>query len=194
MDWEQRFKDKDTPWQRPGLNPAFAEWFGGAAGIGGLSVLVPGCGTAPEPLALARLGAAVTCLDVAPTAIARQQEAFATAGQRATFVLSGLDGWRPDHPVDVIYEQTCLCAISPKLRPDYERFAFDSLKPGGRLFALFMQTGVRGGPPYDCPLDDMRALFPANRWRWPAAAPLRADHHRGSHELGFVLEREQASR
>ena len=189
MTWDERFQANDTPWQRPGLNPAFEVWFRDAASVHGKQVLVPGCGTAPEPLALARLGADVTGLDIAPTAIARQKEAFAKAGLTAQWITAGIADWRPALGVDAIYEQTCLCAIKPETRTGYETFAFDSLKPGGVLYALFMQTTRPTGPPFHCELAEMRALFPAGRWRWPATDPIRSDHPIGAYELGCLLER-----
>ncbi|MEJ1978925.1 MAG: hypothetical protein WDN49_25190 [Acetobacteraceae bacterium] len=42
--------------------------------------------------------------------------------------------------------------------------------PGGALFILFMQTGRADGPPFDCKLDAMQALFAAG-WSWPDTLP-----------------------
>ncbi|MFN3188907.1 MAG: hypothetical protein ACE361_00155 [Aureliella sp.] len=68
--------------------------------------------------------------------------------------------------MDAIYEQTCLCAISPRQRTDYERILHACLKKGGRLFALFMQTDASEGPPFHCDLQAMKELFPGERWSW----------------------------
>ena len=192
MDWDARYRQRDTPWQRPGLNPAFETWFGGAsaARLRGEHVLVPGCGRAPEPAEFARRGASVTGLDIAPTAIAWQTEACAKAGLAGQFLLADIVTWRPDPPAGLIYEQTCLCAIHPRERAAYEAFAFGSLKSGGELYALIMQNSVRpGGPPYHCDVSEMRTLFAPSRWQWQASEPLRSDHPNGMYELGYVLSR-----
>ena len=192
MDWDKRFRERDTPWQRPGLNRAFSVWFDGpgAVAVSGQSVLIPGFGTSPEPLEFARRGVRVTGIDIAPRAVAAQTQALAAAGLTGEFVLAGFGEWRPQQPVDILYEQTCLCAIDPGDRVGYEAFAHAALKPGGRLYALFMQNTIRpGGPPFHCDMAGMRALFAASRWRWPDATPLRSDHPNGMHELGFVLVR-----
>jgi len=193
MDWEKRFRDGQTPWLRSGVNPAFEAWFKGpgALSLRGAKMLVPGFGTAPESLEAAKLGALVTGIDIAPTAVAFQQARFAEAGLDGTFTLGDIATWRPSEPFDLIYEQTCLCAIEPAERTAYEALAAASLKPGGRLHALFMQNSVRpGGPPFHCDLAEMRALFHPARWAWPSTPPIRADHDSlGMFELGFVLNR-----
>lgn len=54
------------------------------------------------------------------------------------------------------------------------------LKTGGRLFALFMQSGNSDGPPFSCELTTMPALFPADRWLWPT------DHFTVEHPVGLT--------
>ena len=104
--------------------------------------------------------------------------------------------WQPPAPLDLVYEQTCLCA----LHPDHWRRYADQLhlwlKPGGRLLALFMQarrdsagSGVVEGPPYHGDINAMRALFPASRWVWPAPPYVAVAHGQGWAELPVVLTR-----
>lgn len=167
MDWETRFAHDDTPWERGGLHPAFEDWRAAGLYETGARVFVPGCGRSAEPEALARLGLEVTGLDVSQTAIAWQRRRFEEAGLTGTFLVADALTWRPETPFDLYYEQTFLCAIPPRLRPEYEEAAFEQLKPGGRLLALFMQKAERGGPPYGCGIEAMRALFGEARWQWP---------------------------
>jgi len=63
------------------------------------------------------------------------------------------------------------------------------LKPGGLLFALFMQTGKEGGPPYHCDIESMRALFPDAQWDWSGPPFCEVPHPAGIHELSTVLRR-----
>ena len=71
-----------------------------------------------------------------------------------------------------------------------------SQRPGGRLFALFVQfprpdaaDGEIQGPPYHCDVNAMRALFPEPRWSWPKPPYPRTTHPRGLAELAVVLDR-----
>lgn len=191
VDWEQRFREDKTPWERGALHPAARAWLDDASAAKGASIIVPGCGRGPEPLAFARAGLQVTALDMAPSAIAFQRRLFADEGLTAALAEGDALAWRPAAPVDLIYEQTFLCAISPGLRGDYEEAVHAWLKPGGRLLALFMQKDEWGGPPYACPPAAMRSLFSPARWRWPETEPVRFDHPslQDVHELGLVLTR-----
>jgi methyl halide transferase len=191
VDWESRFRADDAPWEREGLHPAFAHWSAAGLLTPGASILVPGCGRGEEPLALARAGLKVTTIDIAPSAIAWQRARFADAGLEGEVVLANGLGWRPGTPFDLYWEQTFLCAISPKLRAAYERAARAQLRPGGVLLALFMQKDEPGGPPYGCALPAMRELFTADRWRWPEGEPPAFPHPglSGKPELGVPLVR-----
>ena len=105
----------------------------------------------------------------------------------AEVVQADLLQWTPDQPFDAVYEQTALCALMPDSWADYAERLRTWLKPGGHLYALFMQTGQPGGPPFHCDLDEMRRLFPDADWIWPNTVPLEVPHPTGLHELGFVL-------
>jgi len=191
VDWEGKFRAGEAPWERAGVHPAFHDWVKAGVIAPGLSVLVPGCGRSAEPEAFARLGLGVTGTDMAPSAITWQEARFARAGLEGRFLVTDALAWRPGAPFDLVYEQTFLCAIHPHLRPDWEEMARASLKPGGRLLALFMQKEERGGPPYGCEIEAMRDLLPDSRWRWPEGELKPWPHPSlgGKAELGAVLER-----
>lgn len=191
FDWEARFQADDAPWERQGVHPALIDWIDSGVLKPGQNVLTPGCGRSEEPTVLAHHGLKVVATDIAPSAIAWQKARFDSAGVSATAIETDALAWRPDTPVDMLYEQTFLCAISPKKRNAYEAMAHASLKPGGLLLALFMQKAEMGGPPYACGLDAMRTLFTEDRWRWPEAEPRPYPHERlnDKAELGLVLTR-----
>lgn len=192
LDWEAKFKAGDAPWERGGLHPAAAHFRQTGMLTADKSIYVPGCGRSPEPVAFARYGLRVTASDVAPSAVKRQSEQMTAAGlDAAVFEADGLS-WRLPAPFDLLWEQTFLCAIHPHDRPRHEKMAFEVLKPGGRLIALFMQKDEPGGPPYGCSLPAMRLLFPETRWIWPADDAFIAFPHPelgGKAELGGVLVR-----
>ncbi|MFW5661807.1 MAG: methyltransferase domain-containing protein [Oceanicaulis sp.] len=192
FDWEARFQRDDAPWERKGPHPAVAHFRQAGVLTAGASIYVPGCGRGAEPVALAKLGLRVTASDVAPSAVKFQRDQITAAGVNATVIeADGLD-WRPPFPFDLVWEQTFLCAIHPHDRARYEAMAFEALKPGGGLIALFMQKEERGGPPYGCSLEAMQALFTTERWDWPdddAFTPFPHPALGGKVELGGVLRR-----
>ncbi len=98
------------------------------------------------------------------------------AGHDASVEQADLLAWSAAEPFDAIYEQTCLCALPPAMWSSYAARLHAWLHPGGVLAILFMQTGRWGGPPYDCGLDAMRALFRAEAWVWPEVLPPPAPH------------------
>ena len=186
--WEEKYRANTTPWDRGESSAALHEWLASGLLRPG-RVLIPGCGRGHEALDLALAGFQVTALDIAPTALKLLQEQLDRAGARAELVCADALNWHPAAPFDAIYEQTCLCALDPAHWPDYERQLHAWLKPGGLLFALFMQTGRAGSPPYHCGLPDMRALFQEDRWTWTEQPNKQVPHPDGIFEYTAVLAR-----
>ena len=75
IDWESRYRDGATGWERHSLNPAFLAWRD-AGLLAPCRILIPGGGRSLEPLALAEAGFDVTVVDAAPSAIAAQRAHF----------------------------------------------------------------------------------------------------------------------
>lgn len=186
--WEAKYQASTIPWDRGSASPALHRWLEADALAHG-RILVPGCGRGHEAVELARHGLQVTGLDIAPTALKHLESELAAAGLAAETLCADALVWLPEVPFDAIYEQTCLCALQPEQWADYERQLFRWLRPGGHLYALFMQTGREGGPPFHCELGDMRLLFPESRWSWPESEPERVSHPNGLFEWATVLVR-----
>ncbi len=189
-EWETRYQTGATGWDRGMHSPALHAWLASGVLIP-CRILVPGCGRGYEVVHLARLGFDVTAIDIAPSAVQALRTALAAAGLSAQIVEADIFHWQPDATFDAIYEQTTLCAIDPATRREYAERLGAWLKPGGKLYALFMQISQPGGPPFHCELADMRILFPVERWAWPGEAAVRIAHpsREELHELGFVLTR-----
>lgn len=194
--WQQRFLARDLPWDRGAPGPQLRAWMDDGTLKRGARVLVPGCGSGHEVLALARHGVQATGLDFAPEAVTLARHRLAEAGLAAEVQQADVLQWTPAEPVDAVYEQTCLCALHPDQWRRYADQLHAWLKPGGALCALFMQApresaadGRIEGPPYHCDIHGMRALFPASCWDWPAPPYPRVPHPRGWHELAVVLRR-----
>ena len=192
MNWDDRFKNNETPWERPGLHPAITHWIEAGEFQAGESGIIPGCGRAPELFRLASLGVHMTGIDLSQTAIDWQNQHLESSGLTAKLQTANVLKYQPDTRLDFVSEQTFLCAIPPNLRESYEAAAHRWLKPGGRFYALFRQKDERGGPPYGCSLNAMHQLFPASRWIWPEESAFTAHPHPrldGKPELAGILIR-----
>ncbi|MBV9736027.1 MAG: methyltransferase domain-containing protein [Acidisphaera sp.] len=186
LDWESRYQEGRTGWERPAANPAFLAWRTSGA-LSPCRILVPGAGRSAEPEALAEAGFSVVVVDAAESAVAAQRTRL--AAHAAEIVRADLLAWEPERPFDAIYDQTCLCALPPAVLPAYAERLHRWLRPGGTLFVLFMQTGRDDGPPFHCDLDAMRRLFPAPLWQWPDALPETVPHPFGFAEQPAALRR-----
>lgn len=193
--WQEKFEQGHTPWDRGGVNPQLEAWLASGA-LAPCRVLVPGCGSGYEVAALARAGFEVTALDYAPVAVARTRRLLESSNLKAELAEADVLAWQPERAFDAVYEQTCLCALYPDQWRAYADQVFGWLRPGGRLFALFVQfprpaaaQGAISGPPYHCDIHAMRALFPEPQWRWPKPPYPRTTHPQGLEELAVVLEK-----
>jgi len=146
--------------------------------------------------ALAAAGCDVVAIDYTPAAVALTRQRLAARQLRAELVQADVLAWRPALPLAAVYEQTCLCALHPDHWTAYAAQLHAWLRPGGRLFALFMQAPRDGGgegfivgPPYHSHVHAMRALFPAALWDWPRPPYRRVPHANGFAELAAVLTR-----
>lgn len=190
VDWEAKYREGQTPWDRGEANPALAQWIHEGKLPSG-RVLVPGCGRGYEVIALAQAGWSVTAIDSARSAVQSLRERLAALGLDAVVELADLFEWSPaDGPFDLIYEQTCLCALPPSQWSEYAIRLAQWLPHNGVLAALFMQTGKPGGPPYNCPLPTMHSLFSAPTWDWSTAEhSIHSPHPAGVEESCVLLRR-----
>ncbi|MDE2334619.1 MAG: methyltransferase domain-containing protein [Rhodospirillales bacterium] len=184
--WELRYQESRTGWQREDVSPALLAWLADGT-LKPCRILVPGAGRSHEPLHLAQARFQVTTLDIAPSAVAHQRAGLAALG--GTALEGDVLSFDASQPFDVIYEQTCLCALPPDRRAAYAAQMRRWLRPGGVLAALFMQTGRDGGPPFHCALPDMRALLPETAWRWPDRTWPEVPHGDGLFEIPLALIR-----
>ena len=193
--WEARFASGSIPWDRGGPNPQLQRWIDAGCITPGHRVLVPGCGRGWDVAALAAAGMRVPGLDYAPAALAACRELLAARGLEAQLGEADVLEWKPDAPVDAVYEQTCLCALHPDQWQRYAQQLHAWLRPGGTLLALLAQVPVEEsaqgfikGPPYHCDINAVRSLFPASRWDWPKPPYPRLPAGPGA-ELAVVLTR-----
>lgn len=165
QEWENRYQQRQTGWDRGAASPNLRYWLDSAYLIP-CRILVPGCGNGHEVVALAAQGFDVVAIDIAPTPINNLRQALDLQNLTAELVQADFLEWRTEAPFDAIYEQTSLCALPPEIWPQYENSLYQWLKPKGKLFAQFMQTGKEDGPPFHCEVDAMNGLFDSQRWLW----------------------------
>lgn len=197
--WKHRFEQRDTPWDRGAPSPQLQAWLASgalsAATLNG-TIAVPGCGSGHEVVALAEHGFRVIGIDYTDTALALAQARAKNAGVTVELVQADVLRWTPPQPLAAVYEQTCLCALHPDHWQAYAAQLHAWIRPGGRLFALFMQArregandGLVEGPPYHSDINAMRALFSEPHWSWPAPPYARVPHSTDRAELAVLLER-----
>ena len=121
-------------------------------------VLIPGCGSAYEVAAFHAAGWSVTAIDFSQAAVERARNLLGPLGE---FVLSG-DFFQ--HPLsassfDVVYERTFLCALPPRLWPDYAGRMRQLIRPGGKLAGFFLYGEESEPPPYPLTTAQADELF-----------------------------------
>jgi SAM-dependent methyltransferase len=159
--WEQRYREGRTAWDLGGPPPALVREIARRRAPPSLRVLVPGAGFGHDALAWARAGHAVTAVDVAPTPCRALVERSARAGVAVDVRQADLLALPPEFAgaFDVVWEQTCLCALAPEQHAAYARAVREALRPGGTYLGLFWNHGQPGGPPFDVSRAAVRALF-----------------------------------
>jgi len=198
--WQERFERNETPWDRGRVSPQLLHWL--EQGLIGPAhrIAVPGCGSGHEVLALAQAGCQVTGIDYAEGALKLCRQRLEDAGlgdaDPVELVQADVLSWQPAAPFDIVYDQTCWCALHPDHWRDWADQLYAWVRPGGTLGLMAMQAqrdsateGVIEGPPYHLDINMLRALLPSGRWHWPAPPYGRVDHHMGRFELALVLRR-----
>ena len=188
VDWEERYRRCDTPWEKGSAHPALVAWLRKNPVSG--RVMVPCCGLGHDARALAEAGAEVVGLDIAPFAI-MAAKGFPLQGH-ISFVLGDL--FRPEAvrgEFDWIFEHTCFCAIPPSRRVDYVRSVTALLKPGGHLLAIFFLNPDHDeeGPPYGCSIEELDALFSPHFWLVEESGSLPTYPGREGREIMRLLRR-----
>jgi methyl halide transferase len=197
MDWEQRYRIGDIPWEKGAAAPPLLEWLERHGPMHG-RVLVPGCGLGHDVRAIAAASptAQVLGLDIAPSAL-DQARRFCPRG-RATYQLGNLF----DLPAEMtgqfewVFEHTCFCVIEPRERPEYVRAVRRVLRPEGALLAIFFlnpwdpgEAPEEGGPPFGVTREELEMLFASSFGLVEELLPLTAYPGREGREIVRMLRK-----
>ena len=152
-DWQQRYLDGDTPWDKGEAAPPLEELIQrqGKELFGKGEVWVPGCGAGHDVRLLASHGHKAVGLDLAPAAL-EAARSHPLVGEERYELMDFLDpAQREGREASSIWEHTCFCAIDPSRREDYARSAAEVLSPGGTLAGVFFLTPWDPGEPEQGP-------------------------------------------
>jgi len=188
-DWESRWAEGDTPWDKGKPAPPLEEWLENNRVVG--DVLVPGCGSGHDVRLLARdRETRPVGLDVSPTAL-RQAESVGTVGHER-YVLGDFFDFpeRLRGTFDWVVEHTCFCAIDPALREQYVESVCSALRPRGKLLAVFFINPDHDeeGPPFGVSDPELDALFLGRFERIESIQPTVAYEGREGREQLQVLQ------
>lgn len=172
--WNRRYAEGTARWDLGEAPPVLTRFIAGLEGAP-RRVLVPGAGLGHDAIAWARGGHVATAVDFAPLAVegaralARERGVELEVVQADIFDLpASLAG-----SFDLVWEQTCLCAIDPERRSDYADSMYRALRPEGELVALLWNHGREGGPPWNMDPEAITGLL-APRFERRSIAPVDA--------------------
>jgi SAM-dependent methyltransferase len=163
LEWERRYREKDTPWDKGQAAPALVNFLREGRISG--RVLVPGCGHGHDVQALgAHEDIAAVGLDLSETAIVQAKARMLQDDRTANISFIAGDFFhlpaKLRRSFDWLVEHTCFCAIDPASRPDYVQAAATALRTGGRIFGIFFLTpDVESGPPFAVSREELSELF-----------------------------------
>lgn len=120
--------------------------------------LIPGCGSAYEVAAFHAAGWSVTAIDFSPVAVERAKSILGPLGELVVCGDFFKHAFEPT-PFDVVYERTFLCALPPKLWPDYAARMRQLIRPGGKLVGFFLYGEESEPPPYPLTATQAAELF-----------------------------------
>ena len=188
VDWEGRYQHNDTPWDKGFAAPPLVEWMEENEFSG--RVLVPGCGTGYDVREIARSGAYVIGLDLAPSAINHADTQPRIGSER--YRLANFLELPPEMvgAFNFVFEHTLFCAIDPALRSTYVLSVAAALAPGGKLVAIFyLDVGddEGGGPPFGTSREELDGLFGERFDLLEEQVPSRSYEGREGRELLRVL-------
>jgi hypothetical protein len=126
VDWENRYQQADTPWDKGLPHPMIESWRGLALAPG--AIVVPGCGRGWDLRAWAMMFPQhrVLGIDLAASAVEDAQKNCADLSNVRVILADFFDhaSWRSaaeleGQNVSLVWEHTCFCAIPPSLRETY---------------------------------------------------------------------------
>lgn len=192
LDWNKAYEENRMPWDKGAAAPPLLEYLERVPVKG--RVFVPGCGLGHDVRALAAQGAEPLGFDISPKALemargipAADQESY-HEGDLFNLPESLIGAF------DWVFEHTCLSALHPTMRPDYIKALRSTLKPGGKMVAIFFINPWDEGetpepPPYGIEIHEIDAMIEGSFTINEEWEPLRHYPGRVGRELMRVMTR-----
>ncbi len=152
MDWNERYKNDDKPWDKGVGTPVLAELLRIVPQYfqPDTLALVPGCGLGHDVKMLHEAGVNAIGLDISETALKMARETHPELGE--VWLMDDLFKMQGHaETYDLIWEHTCYCAIPREMRNSYAESVFELLKPNAYFAGVFFtDTGQppEEGPPF----------------------------------------------
>ena len=149
-DWNRRYLQNDTPWDKGHVAPPLVEALENGLEFSG-KILVPGCGLGHDAryVACRSPRATVLAVDISAEALCRAQEY--ENPQNLDFQQIDFLGAAWTGGFNVLVEHTLYCAINPSQRQAYAEAAAKAIKVGGLFLGIFFKNDypdLEEGPPY----------------------------------------------
>lgn len=149
--WEKCWVEGVTPWDLGRPTPIVLHLLQ-TGNLPKGRVLIPGCGSGYDVVAIACSERYVIGLDISDTLVKKVTERTSSLpnANHFTFIKEDFFTWRPDELFDMIFEYVFFCAIEPNMRETWAKSVDELLKPDGELITLMYPMGddYEGGPPY----------------------------------------------
>ncbi len=160
--WEALYGAGEDRWDLGAASPPLVAVLGRGEVRPPGRALVPGCGRGHDARLLAGRGFEAVGVDFAAAPIREARALAAATGvkgvrfeRRDLFALPR--AWAGTF--DLVFEQTCFCAIDPSRREEYVRAVHAVLRPGGLLLGLFYDIRADEGPPFGTTPAEIRRRF-----------------------------------
>ncbi|KAJ4810395.1 Thiopurine S-methyltransferase [Rhynchospora pubera] len=161
--WEKSWEEGTIPWDLGKPTPVVVHLVQKQSLPKG-RVLVPGCGTGYDVVALAGPDRYAVGLDMSGTAIEKAKELWASSPNSECFSFLNKDffNWNPAEQFDLMFDYTFFCALEQALRSAWAMKVGEILKPEGELITLiWVITDQKEGPPFKNDVSDYEeVLFP----------------------------------
>ena len=160
--WNQLYIDKNTGWDIGRSTPIFVNW--SKTLNSKLKILIPGCGNCYDGIYLSKQNHNVYALDFSENVI---DEIIKKSNEEKVSLKAICDDYflfnqSYNNKFDILLEYTFFCAIPINMRELYVEKAFNVLKPGGQLVAIFIPISKKTkkeGPPFYVDLDKTLKMF-----------------------------------
>lgn len=153
--WTERFTQHFTPWDHAGVPAALQQFVTRESAA--RTALIPGCGAGYEVAYLSNAGWDVAAIDFSAAAIATAQATLGAWSARVSE--ADFFSFKPDKPIDVIYERAFLCALPRSKWPQIAVRWAELLARDGLLIGFFYFDSAAKGPPFGISTEALNELL-----------------------------------